>query len=209
MTAVLVHDPAVSDDSGTREARAVRSSDRTYSVAASTPRIPREVPAWHEQSACRLFPELSWVHPGAADVFSRPAKAVREAAEFACKVICAACPVRFQCALGALERGEPWGIWGGLDRQDRKAIAIEFGFPLPGDPPPHGTNARRVKWGCPCAECKAAHALYEAQRRERARRRLPPSASCEPAPSQRSTRQALRLNLAAYHRRYRCRIGRG
>lgn len=29
------------------------------------------------------------------------------------------------------------------------------------------TNACRVKWNCDCAECKAAHALYEAMRREK------------------------------------------
>jgi WhiB family transcriptional regulator, redox-sensing transcriptional regulator len=29
------------------------------------------------------------------------------------KQMCAACPVRSACLAGALERGEPWGVWGG------------------------------------------------------------------------------------------------
>ncbi|GAB3265545.1 WhiB family transcriptional regulator [Alteromonas gracilis] len=29
------------------------------------------------------------------------------------KTMCAACPVRAECLAGALERREPWGVWGG------------------------------------------------------------------------------------------------
>jgi WhiB family redox-sensing transcriptional regulator len=29
------------------------------------------------------------------------------------KVLCADCPIRRQCLDAALERGEPWGVWGG------------------------------------------------------------------------------------------------
>lgn len=29
------------------------------------------------------------------------------------KVLCAACPVQAECLAGALERREPWGVWGG------------------------------------------------------------------------------------------------
>lgn len=32
--------------------------------------------------------------------------------EFA-KTLCATCPVRLDCLNGALERREPWGVWGG------------------------------------------------------------------------------------------------
>jgi WhiB family redox-sensing transcriptional regulator len=32
--------------------------------------------------------------------------------EFA-KAVCAACPIREACLTGALERKEPWGVWGG------------------------------------------------------------------------------------------------
>ena len=29
------------------------------------------------------------------------------------KSLCATCPVRLDCLTGALERREPWGVWGG------------------------------------------------------------------------------------------------
>jgi WhiB family transcriptional regulator, redox-sensing transcriptional regulator len=29
------------------------------------------------------------------------------------KVLCAQCPIRRQCLTAALEREEPWGVWGG------------------------------------------------------------------------------------------------
>ncbi|GLZ34872.1 hypothetical protein Lesp02_70590 [Lentzea sp. NBRC 105346] len=129
-------------------------------TAVELPRIPWRVPDWHADSACRLFPELDWVEakPGSAQAF-------------ACRIVCAACPVRWQCAEDALKRGEPHGISGGLDKQDRKALAREYGFPPPTVLPDHGTNARRVKHGCDCVPCKAAHALYERERRARKRAR--------------------------------------
>jgi hypothetical protein len=71
-----------------------------------------------------------------------------------------------------LERGEPNGIWGGLDRRDRKRIAVEYGYPVPAMLPEHGTNARRAKHGCDCEPCKQAHARYERERRVRHRNRL-------------------------------------
>ena len=34
------------------------------------------------------------------------------------KLLCADCPIQRQCLSAAMERGEPWGVWGGeiLDR---------------------------------------------------------------------------------------------
>jgi WhiB family redox-sensing transcriptional regulator len=29
------------------------------------------------------------------------------------KALCGHCPLRADCLSGALERGEPWGVWGG------------------------------------------------------------------------------------------------
>ena len=29
------------------------------------------------------------------------------------KALCADCPVRVECLAGALDRAEPWGVWGG------------------------------------------------------------------------------------------------
>ncbi|MFJ8815447.1 WhiB family transcriptional regulator [Amycolatopsis thermoflava] len=127
-------------------------------AVAEPPRLPREVPDWHAQGACQIFPELDFVE----------AKGAQAAA---CRVICAACPVRMLCAEDALRRGEPWGIWGGLDRKDRTRLAAEYGFPRPAVVPEHGTNSRYAKWGCTCAECREAHTIYERERRARARRK--------------------------------------
>lgn len=43
------------------------------------------------------------------DLFFAEAPAEVEAA----KAICRDCPVREQCLADALERSEPWGVWGG------------------------------------------------------------------------------------------------
>lgn len=140
-------------------------------AAVEVPRVPRVVPDWHEQAACRDFPDLNFADPGnAGDSFDKPPSAAeRRLAEAACRIVCSSCPVRLACAVGALERREKHGVWGGLDYQDRKQLAPRYGYLPPGDPPAHGTNARRVKWDCPCVECKAAHARYESERRERKR----------------------------------------
>lgn len=29
------------------------------------------------------------------------------------KAVCVGCPVQAECLVAALERGEPWGVWGG------------------------------------------------------------------------------------------------
>ena len=29
------------------------------------------------------------------------------------KALCTACPIKAECLAGALQRGEPWGVWGG------------------------------------------------------------------------------------------------
>ena len=41
------------------------------------------------------------------------------------KSICVACPVRFECLAHALETKEYWGIWGGLDERERRALLKE------------------------------------------------------------------------------------
>jgi len=43
------------------------------------------------------------------DLFFAEAPAEVEAA----KAVCAECPVKEQCLSDALERREPWGVWGG------------------------------------------------------------------------------------------------
>lgn len=38
--------------------------------------------------------------------------ATPEGVEFA-KALCQTCPMRERCLAGAIERAEPWGVWGG------------------------------------------------------------------------------------------------
>ncbi len=53
-----------------------------------------------EQIPCRVNEAEIWFAETPEDV------------EFA-KALCGTCPVRRECLAGALERAEPWGVWGG------------------------------------------------------------------------------------------------
>jgi WhiB family redox-sensing transcriptional regulator len=46
---------------------------------------------------------------GDADLWFAEAPAELERA----KALCAGCPIKAECLAGALQRGEPWGVWGG------------------------------------------------------------------------------------------------
>ncbi len=39
------------------------------------------------------------------------------------KALCQTCPMRAACLTGALERGEPWGVWGGEMLERGRIIA--------------------------------------------------------------------------------------
>jgi WhiB family redox-sensing transcriptional regulator len=43
----------------------------------------------------------------------------------AAKAICATCPLAEPCLAGALERREPWGVWGGELFKDGKIVAVK------------------------------------------------------------------------------------
>lgn len=115
------------------------------------PATARRIPTWHDRAACRE-------HDPAADWHTAsPARSLRA------RIVCASCPVRFDCALDALERGEAHGIWGGLDVRDRRAVAAEYGYPPPSGTR-HGTRSCYVA-GCRQPPCRRAHATYEHNRR--------------------------------------------
>lgn len=59
----------------------------------------------------------------AADLFfaERPADLERA------KELCARCPLMEQCRAGALERAEPWGVWGGAIFESGQIIAVKRG----------------------------------------------------------------------------------
>ncbi len=49
-------------------------------------------------------------------------KAERERRELTAKALCSICEIKDACLEVALERPEPYGIWGGLTEEDRRRI---------------------------------------------------------------------------------------
>ncbi|MFE2424863.1 WhiB family transcriptional regulator [Streptomyces hokutonensis] len=73
-------------------------------------------PHWSDQAICRELEDRSVFFPedfpkGLVLLVTREAKSV-----------CARCPVIEACLQAALERLEPNGVWGGLDKDERKAL---------------------------------------------------------------------------------------
>ena len=64
---------------------------------------------WWESAGVPARPEALPCHLVDPEVFFAEAPADVEAA----KELCVDCPVREECLAGALERREPWGVWGG------------------------------------------------------------------------------------------------
>lgn len=69
---------------------------------------------WQARAACRdhdpeLFFPVSEIGPGARQV---------ERA----KAVCAGCPVRLDCLIGAFERGDEWAVLGGTTPTERRAL---------------------------------------------------------------------------------------
>lgn len=117
------------------------------------------LPEWRTRAACRSRLDLDFIDP----------RTPAEAAE--CCALCGDCPVLDQCRAEALTTGEAWGIWGGLDADERERLAEREGYPAPAVLPAHGTNPRYAKHGCRCAPCRQAHTGYERDRRARRRAR--------------------------------------
>ncbi len=73
--------------------------------------------AWRDKAACLGEMAAAFYPPLHAEK-----RATRAAREHRAKAICAACPVRQQCLEQALERGERYGIWGGLTDTERSRL---------------------------------------------------------------------------------------
>lgn len=89
-------------------------SERTSSLA----RLFRAEPEndWRTGAACKgIDPELFF---SSEDL---PNKQDRIERESAAKAICARCAVRPECLSYAVAAGERYGIWGGLNPQERRA----------------------------------------------------------------------------------------
>lgn len=132
-------------------------------------------PDWTIDAACANQP-AEWWH----------SEDTRE--QLAARTICTTCPVRLTCALDALGRAEPYGVWGGLDRADRRTVAREYGYPHPAAAA-HGTRSRYVA-GCRCPDCTRAHAAYEHKLRHRRTRPRAAEDFYEPAPGPAPARPA-------------------
>jgi len=72
--------------------------DRTHTSTSGLPTAGPQAPA-RRTLPCRVDPDL-W--------FAESPAQLEQA-----KTLCAQCPIRSACLAGALDRGEPWGVWGG------------------------------------------------------------------------------------------------
>lgn len=71
--------------------------------------------SWRQHAACRNEDAELFFPVGTG------APALRQAEE--AKAICHTCPVAEQCLEWALETKQQYGVWGGLDENQRRALA--------------------------------------------------------------------------------------
>jgi WhiB family transcriptional regulator, redox-sensing transcriptional regulator len=74
------------------ESRFATSDHTVIGVAAATPRL--------DELPCRVADPDLWFAESPAQLDQA-------------KALCAECPIRKQCLTAALDRAEPWGVWGG------------------------------------------------------------------------------------------------
>jgi WhiB family redox-sensing transcriptional regulator len=77
--------------------------ESTAAISICEPLVPTVDPAFGadiDDLPCRVLDADLWFAESPADL---------ERA----KSLCAGCPVRIGCLAGALDRREPWGVWGG------------------------------------------------------------------------------------------------
>ena len=126
-----------------------------------------------------------WHTPDDPDLADDPewAAAPRNDDTLLARYTCSICPIREACLQDALDRDEPYGIFGGKDpaerweikhppvkltraelqRERRRARAVQG---LPDDDPRHGTRTGYNVWSCRCAPCTRANADHESSRRK-------------------------------------------
>ncbi|MCW2798760.1 MAG: transcription factor WhiB [Aeromicrobium sp.] len=86
---------------------------------ASISRLPmplQETYDWQYDGACRTVDPETFFSP---DAERGPRRRNREAAA---KALCAVCPVIAACRAHALQVREPYGVWGGLNINERDMI---------------------------------------------------------------------------------------
>ncbi|WP_285502512.1 WhiB family transcriptional regulator [Actinokineospora sp. NBRC 105648] len=85
--------------------------------------VTTAIEPWQTRGACRQVPTERFFSPDnergrARDLRIRAAKSV-----------CAHCPVLSRCRDHALRTREPYGVWGGLDEQERAELRRRSRYP--------------------------------------------------------------------------------
>jgi WhiB family redox-sensing transcriptional regulator len=86
---------------------------------AAISRLPtpiQESYEWQYAAACRGVDPETFFSP---DAERGPRRRAREAAA---KALCAVCPVVQECLAHALQVREPYGVWGGLNMNERENV---------------------------------------------------------------------------------------
>ncbi|MFJ6940626.1 WhiB family transcriptional regulator [Streptomyces sp. NPDC101132] len=73
---------------------------------------------WPDRAACRGLGTQGFFQPECESGRERSAR------EEAARKVCAPCPVRVECRRHALSSREPYGVWGGLTEEERRALYV-------------------------------------------------------------------------------------
>jgi len=131
-------------------------------------------PDWRANGACGSHDEPDLWYAGQNGTEAR-------AQTYEAQAICRGCPVLEECAEQALDRREPWGVWGGLTEGERRNILRQRGrgtgrkkaapapAKTPREPAKCGTDAgyrKHVREKTEkCGPCRRAHADADARLR--------------------------------------------
>ncbi len=69
---------------------------------------------WRSEAACRGMETEAFFPRGHSDIARYD--------EAQAKAVCGSCVVRMQCLAYALDSDQPYGIWGGLNRDERRML---------------------------------------------------------------------------------------
>lgn len=104
----------------TYEIRPVTFRSRERQLARELEELAAQAPVamgWADEGACRGRGD-NLMYPAA-----RPGTAQHRRDAEPARKVCQGCPVRAQCLEYALAVGEDFGIWGGLDEDERRRLA--------------------------------------------------------------------------------------
>lgn len=77
---------------------------------------------WQDEAECRNYDPELWF-----PVTNSPDR--KRKYELEPKLICRSCPVRSECLTYALDAQEEYGIWGGLNEEERRELSSRGGRP--------------------------------------------------------------------------------